>query len=147
MDIVGEAQGGSERTVNRAARLVGKPGQVAVPALFEGRCKRPRLLEAGDTVIFGIRIINLIAGFYLRMTQEKALAKAEKEKKDLYLQACLERIRTFTPIVYSADRITREEALAAQKRLVALLSYKLKQEYLEMCGFVNARMSLKNSEV
>ena len=35
------------------------------------------------------------------------------------------------------------KALAAQKRLAALLSYKLKQEYLEMCGFVNARMSLK----
>ena len=34
------------------------------------------------------------------------------------------------------------EALAAQKRLAALLRYKMKQEYSEMCGFVQARMSL-----
>ena len=60
----------------------------------------------------------------------------EKEKKDLYLQACLERRRTFTPMVYSAEGIPGSEALAA------LLSYKLKREYLEMCDFVQARMSL-----
>ena len=29
-----------------------------------------------------------------------------------------------------------------QKRLAALLSYKLKREYFEMCVFVKARMSL-----
>ena len=79
---------------------------------------------------------------YLRMTPEKALAKAEKEKKDLYLQACLERRSTFTPTVYSADGIPGAEALAAHKRLAALLSYNLTQEYSEMCGFLPARMSL-----
>ena len=77
------------------------------------------------------------------MTPEKAIAKAEKEKKDLYLQACLEPRMTFTPMVYSADGIPVAEALAAQKRLAALLSYKLKQEYSEMCGFVRVRMSLE----
>ena len=49
--------------------------------------------------MFDIRIFNLDAGSYLRMTQEKALAKAEKEKKDLPLQDCLERRRTVTPMV------------------------------------------------
>ena len=92
--------------------------------------------------MFDIRIVNLDAGSYLRMTPEKALAKAEKENKDLYLQACLERRRNFTPMVYSADGIPGAEALAVQKRLAALLSYKLKREYSEMCGFVRARMSL-----
>ena len=65
---------------------------------------------------------------YLRMTPEKDLAKAEKEKEDLYLLARLEYRRTFTPMVYSADEIPGAEALAAQRRLAALLSYKLKQE-------------------
>ena len=92
--------------------------------------------------MFNIRIVNLYAGSYLRMTTEKALAKAEKEKKDFYLQACLERRRTFTPMVYSVEGITRAEALAAQNRLSVLLSYKLKREYSEMCRFVRARMSL-----
>ena len=45
-------------------------------------------------------------------------------------------------MVYSADRIPGAEALAAQKRLATLLSYKLKWEYSEMCCFVKARMSL-----
>ena len=45
-------------------------------------------------------------------------------------------------MVYSTDGIPGAEALAAQKRLAALLSYKLKWEYSEICGFVRARMSL-----
>ena len=45
-------------------------------------------------------------------------------------------------MVYSAYRIPGAEALAAQKILAALLSYNLKREYYEMCGFVRARMSL-----
>ena len=76
------------------------------------------------------------------MTLEKALARAEKEKKNLYLQACLEYRWNFTPMVHSADGIPGAKALAAQKRLAAPLSYKLKQEYSEICGFVRAMMSL-----
>ena len=45
-------------------------------------------------------------------------------------------------MVYSADRIPGAEALAAQKKLAALLRYKLKRKYSEMCGFLRARMSL-----
>ena len=66
--------------------------------------------------MFNIRIVNLDAGSYLRMTPQKALAKAEKEKKDLYLQACLERRRTFNPMVYSVYGTPGAEALSAQKR-------------------------------
>ena len=54
----------------------------------------------------------------------------------------LESRRTFTHMIYSADRIPGAEALAAQKRLAALLSYNLKRKYSEICGFVRARMSL-----
>ena len=45
-------------------------------------------------------------------------------------------------MVYYTDRIHRAEALSAQNILAALISYKLKQEYSEMCGFVRERMSL-----
>ena len=45
-------------------------------------------------------------------------------------------------MVYSVDVTPGVEALASQKRLAALLSYKLKQEYSEMCGFLRGRMSL-----
>ena len=76
------------------------------------------------------------------MTPEKDLAKAKNEKKDLYLQACLEHRRTFNLMVYSADGIPGAEELATQKGLTALLIYRLEQEYSEMCGFVRARISL-----
>ena len=45
-------------------------------------------------------------------------------------------------MVYSVNGIPIAEALDALMRLAALLSYKLKREYSEMCGFVQAGMSL-----
>ena len=45
-------------------------------------------------------------------------------------------------MVYSVERTPGAEALSANNRLAALLSYKLKWEYYEMCGFVRMRMSL-----
>ena len=45
-------------------------------------------------------------------------------------------------MVYSEDEIPRAEALVAQRRLVTLLSFKLNQEYSELCGFVRLSMSL-----
>ena len=45
-------------------------------------------------------------------------------------------------MVYSADGIPATEAVATQRLLASLISNNLKQEYLEMCGFVRARMSL-----
>ena len=140
-----EADGGTEtvgRTVNEAARLVGQPGQLVVSAESRADISTHGFWKQGNTTMFDIKIVNLNTGSYLHMTPEKALAKAEKEKKDLYLQACLERRRTFTPMVYSADGTPGVEALAAQKRLAVLLSYKLKREYSEICSFVRARMSL-----
>ena len=77
------------------------------------------------------------------MNPKNALAKAEKDKKDLYLQACLERRHSFTHVVSSVDRIPVSEALSAQKRLSALLSFNMKQKYSELCGFVRAGMSLE----
>ena len=117
-------------------------GQVVVPAESRADVSAYGFWKRGTTTMFDIRIISLDVGSYLRMTPEKALPKAEKEKKDLYLQACLECRSTFTPMVYSADGIPGAWALAAQNRLAALLSYKLKREYSEICGFVRARMSL-----
>ena len=126
-----EANGGTETVgwaVNEVSRLAGQPGQVVVPAESRVDVSVHGFWKRGTTAMFDIRIVNLDAGSYLRMTPEKALAKAGKENKDLYIQACLERRKTFTPMVYSADVIPGAEALAVQKRLAALLSYKLKRE-------------------
>ena len=92
--------------------------------------------------IFDMIIVNLDAGSYLRQTSAKALATAEKEKKDKYLQPCLNRRRTFTPMVYSADVIPGMEAILAHVGLAFLIINKLKREYSEMCGFIRERMLL-----
>ena len=70
-------------------RLVGQPGQVVVPAESRADVSAHGFWKRGTTAMFNIQIVNLDAGSYLCMTPEKALAKVEKEKKDLYLQACL----------------------------------------------------------
>ena len=103
-----KANGGTEnvgRTVNEATRLAGQPEQVVVTDKSRADASSHGFWKRGTTAMFDIRIVNLYAGSYLCMTPEKALAKAEMEKKDLYLQDCLERKRTLTPMVYSADGI------------------------------------------
>ena len=141
-EIVGEAQGDNRRTVQGEAKLAGRVGKVQVPAESRADVSAQGFWKQGTTAMSDIRIFNLDAGSYLHMIPENALAKSEKEEKEFYLQACLEHRRNFTPMIYSTDRIPRAEDLTAQRALAALLSYKLKQEYSEMCGFVRARMSL-----
>ena len=85
--------------------LASSPGQVGLPAESRADISAHSFWKQGSTEIFDIQTVNLDAGSYLRMTPEKDLARAEKGKKGLYFQACLERRRTFTTMVYSADRI------------------------------------------
>ena len=80
-------------------------GQAEVSAESREDASSHGFWKRGTTVMFDIKMANLDAGSYLRMTPEKALVKAEMEKKDLYLQVCLECRRTFTPMVYYADGI------------------------------------------
>ena len=61
-------KGVSGRTMNRAARLVGRMGQVQVPAYVREDVSAHDFWKRGTTAMFNIRIVNLDAGFYLRMT-------------------------------------------------------------------------------
>ena len=98
--------------------------------------------KCGTSAIFDMQVFNLYAGSYLQQTSGKALATAEKEKMYKYLQTCMERRRSFTPMVYSRDGIPGTEATMAHRHLASLLGNKLKQEYLEIYSFVRARMLL-----
>ena len=109
--------------------------QVVVPVKFKADISAHGFWKLGTTVMFNITILNLDAGSYLRMTNENDLAKAD-------LQAFMEHISYFNPVLYYVDGIHRAEALEAQKRLAALLSSKLKREYPKLCGFVLPRISL-----
>ena len=82
-DTVGEAQGVSVPTMDGADIIARRPGQVEVPADSRTDISTHGFWKRGTTAMFDIRIVNLDAGSYLRMTPEKAFAKAEKEKKVL----------------------------------------------------------------
>ena len=82
-DIVGKAQGGSGRTVNWEDRSERIPRLVEVPAESRADVSAHDLCKWGTNATFDIPIVNLDEGSYLRMMPEKALAKAEKSKKDL----------------------------------------------------------------
>ena len=75
-NTVGESQEVNGRTVNREIRLVGQPGQVEVPVASRADINAHGFWKQGTTTMFDIRIVNLYAGSYLRMTPEKALPKA-----------------------------------------------------------------------
>ena len=96
----------------------------------------------GTTALFDMRVVNLDVVSYLHQTSSNALATVKKEKNYRYLLPCLECRRSFTPMVNSEDEIPVTKAIVAKQRLSLLLSNKLKQEYLEMYGFVRACMSL-----
>ena len=55
--------------------------------------------KQGTTAMFDVCIVNLESSSYLNTTLENVLAKAEKERKDKYLQPCLEHRQKFTPLV------------------------------------------------
>ena len=72
----------------------------------------------------------------------KILASHEKEKKDKYLQPCLQMRKDFTPLVYTVDGIAGCEARNVEKRLASHLGTKWGKGYPEMVHYVRVRMAL-----
>ena len=66
----------------------------------------------------------------------KVLEKHEREKKAKYLEPCLERQYSFTPLVFSVDGLMGQETNAAVKRLASHLASKWSQQYSVVCGYL-----------
>ena len=96
----------------------------------------------GTTAIFDIRVTDTDAPSNRNQDPHKVLARHEKEKKDKYVEPCLARRRTFTPLVFSVDGLRGAEASAASKKLASRLSAKWKRAYSEVCGFVRSRLAI-----
>ena len=73
---------------------------------------------------------------------KKVLEENEKAKKKKYLGDCLNQRRHFTPFVVSADGLIAREAKSLLRKISSLLAVKSGKSYSEVCGFVNARMSI-----
>ena len=89
-----------------------------------------------------IRVTDTDAKSYQNIASAKVLERAAKEKKDKYLDACLERRRSFVPLIYSVDGMACKEATAYEKRIASLLASKWERQYSEMVGFVRSKMSI-----
>ena len=67
--------------MNGTTRLAGIPVQIKVPAESMADVITHSFWTWGTTEMFGIIIVNLDAGSFLRMTPKKALEKTDKDKK------------------------------------------------------------------
>ena len=89
-----------------------------------------------------MREVNTDALTYQSKAPEKCLHEAEKGKKNMYLEACLQQHRNFFPFVPSMDRLLGPEATATLKRIASGLATKWKQPYSNTCGYVKSRVSI-----
>ena len=142
--VQGDRNGAGERVTTEGQEGEGNEegegatGQEEVPDGSQADVSVHGLWKWGTYALFDMQIVNLYAGSYLRHTPAKDPETADKEKKDKYLQTCLERWSSFTPMVYSAYGNPGTESVVAHRYLAFLLNNKLKREYLEMCGFGRA---------
>jgi hypothetical protein len=96
----------------------------------------------GTDCIIDVRVTDTDAKSNLNKDPAKILEAHEKEKKRKYLKSCLEQRRHFTPFVVSTDGLIGKEAKTLLKKLSSLLAQKWGKSYSEVCGYVNARMSI-----
>ena len=101
-----------------------------------------RLWKRGEGYVLDVRITDTDQPTYRGSSSEKVLERQVKAKKDFYLQACVERRRSFAPLVYSVDGMAAKEAKAFEKCVASLLAVNLRRHYRELVGFVRAHMSL-----
>ena len=87
-----------------------------------------------------MRVVNTDAKSYWGRTPEKCLEEAERAKKKMYLEACLQQRRHFLPFVASVDGIMEGEAADTLKRIASHLATKWLKPYLRMCEYVNIRI-------
>ena len=60
----------------------------------------------------------------------------------MYLEACLQQRRHFSPFVASVDRLLGVDATATLKRLASCLATKWKQSYSKTCGYIKRRIAV-----
>ena len=89
-----------------------------------------------------MRVVNSDALSYVRKTPEKCLHESKREKKKMYLEACLQHCQHFSPFVASVDGLLEVEATATMKRISSRLATKWRQPYSNTCGYVKIRVAI-----
>ena len=100
------------------------------------------LWNQGTDSVHKIRVVNTDALSYLKKAPEKCLHEAEKGKNNMYLEACLQQRRHFSPFVASVDGLLGVEVTATLKRISSGLATKWRQPYSKTCGYVKSRVAI-----
>jgi hypothetical protein len=100
------------------------------------------LWARGTDRIIDVRITDVDAKSQRSKDSHKVLEAHEREKEKKYVEACLEQRRHFSPFVAATDGLLGKESRTLLKKLSALLAEKWEKPYSEICGYVNARMSI-----
>ncbi|KAL7463062.1 hypothetical protein ACHAXS_003449, partial [Conticribra weissflogii] len=79
--------------------------------------------------VFDAQIINTNSLSYSSKDPQQILDHSESNKKIKYEEACHQRRRDFTPIIYSVDGLPSKGKVLAEKRLAQLLQNKLQLPY------------------
>ena len=89
-----------------------------------------------------MRFVNTDAPTPQKKDPEKCLHEAERGGKKMYLEACLQQRRHFSPSVASVDGLLWLEATATLKRLASCLATRWKQSYSKACGYIKSRIAI-----
>ena len=107
----------------------------AVPEVTEqkGDLLIQDLWQQGTDIVHDMRVVNTDVLTYQLKEPEKCLHEAERGKKNMYLETCLQQRRHFSPFFASVDRLLGVEATATLKRISSHLSTKWKRSYSKTC--------------
>ena len=89
-----------------------------------------------------MQVVNNNTHSHRTKEPERCLQEAERGKKRMYLEACLQQRRIFSSFVDSVDGLLGVKATATLKRLASRLATKWKQSYSKKCRYVKSIIAI-----
>ena len=100
------------------------------------------LWQQGINSVHDMRVVNTDAFTHRAKDPAKCLHEAERKKKRMYLEACLQQRRHPPPFFASVDGLLGVKATETLKRLVIRLATKWEKPYSKTCGYVKSRIAI-----
>ena len=92
------------------------------------------LWQNGTDSVHELRVVNNDAKYHSVKPPDKCLQESERAKKRMYLEACLNQSRHFSPFVASVDGFLSIYETATLKRRAICLATKCRKPYSRTCG-------------
>ena len=96
----------------------------------------------GTDIVHDMRFVNTYARSHSENPLEKCLQEAKRAKKLMYLEACLQQRRHFSPFVSSFDVLMGVQETYTLKMISICLAKNWRQPYPRTCGYFNSRFSI-----